>query len=87
MTAATDRQSDYISIARQATRDLWNAINTLESMQHEWNALDYTNTLTEFTGANDGLDASDISDVVFTTTDAIRSLLDTGHATNLAKLL
>ncbi len=87
MSASTDRQSDYISIARQATRDLWHALNTLESMQHEWTALDYTNTLTEFTGSNEGLSAGDISDVVFTTTDAIRALLDTGHATNLAKLL
>ena len=87
MSASSDRESDFVSIARQATRDLWNAINTLESMQHEWTALDYTNTLTEFVGANEGLDADDISDVVFTTTDAIRSLLDTSHATNLAKLL
>ena len=88
MSAATDRQSDYISTARQATRDLWNALNTLESLQNEWDALDYTNTLEEFAGANDGLTAADVSAVVFTATDAVRNLLVTGfYSTSLAKLL
>lgn len=39
------RQQDYISIARQQATALWNAVNTLEGLQKEWNALDYSNTL------------------------------------------
>lgn len=81
------RQQDYISIARQQATALWNAINTLEGLQKEWNALDYSNTLAAGEGENDNLVRADIGAVVFDTTDAIRTLLNTGHATNLAKLL
>ena len=81
------RQQDYISIARQQAQQLWNAVNTLESLQKEWNALDYGNTLEAGAGENDKLVRADIGAVIFATTDAIRDLLNTGHATNLAKLL
>ncbi len=87
MSASTDRQSDFISTARQATRDLWNAWLALKGLQPEWNALSYSTTLEEFAGANDGLAAADIGAVIFDTANAITTLLDTGHATNLAKLL
>lgn len=87
MSASSDRQSDYISTARQATRDLWNAWLSLKGLQPEWNALNYSETLAEFAGANDGLAAADVGAVVFDTANAIETLFNTGHATNLAKLL
>lgn len=87
MSASADRESDYISTARQAARDFWNAWLALKGLQPEWNALDYSENLTEFVGANDGLAAADVGAVVFDTADAVETLLNTGHATNLAKLL
>lgn len=81
------RSQDYISIARQQAAALWNAVNVLEGLQKEWTALDYGTTLEAGTGDNDKLVRADIGAVVFATTDAIRDLLNTGHATNLAKLL
>jgi len=68
---------------------LWDALNDLKALQREWTALDYMNTLSEdaFQGENAGLDASAIAAIVFTTTDALLALLDTGHGTNLARLL
>jgi len=84
----TARQSDFISTARDKARQLWEAIYDLKTMQAEWNALDYANTLLAFEGSNSELDAADIGAVVFGTTDAILTdVLAVGHATNLAKLL
>ena len=81
------RQSDYISEVRQTNRQLWEAINKLVSLQREWNALDYSSALEEFAGENDRLLRADISAVVFDTVDAFVDLLNTGHATNVARLL
>ena len=83
------RQIDYVTQVRIATRKLWDALNDLKALQREWTALDYMNTLSEdaFQGENAGLDASAIAAIVFTTTDALLALLDTGHGTNLARLL
>ena len=81
------RQSDYISEARAANRQVWEGINTLKSLQREYNALDYGNTLPDGSGENDGITKSEVGAVVFGTANAMVSLLDTGHATNMAKLL
>ena len=83
------RQSGFVTEARQATRELWLALQKLEAMQREWNALDYSNTLTEaaFGGENAPVTAQNVSDVIFTTTNAIRAVLDAGNGTNLARLL
>lgn len=83
------RQSDFVTLARQEDRAIWNALNALEALQREWNALDYGNTLTEdaFAGANAGLDTAAVGAVVFATADALRAVLNTGHATNMARLL
>ncbi len=81
------RQSDYISEARQLTRQLWDAINGLVVLQREWSALDYLNTLDTFEGANQSLDADDVGAVVFDTANAFVTVLNAGHATNLSKLL
>lgn len=81
------RESDYITQVRALTRDLWEAINGLQALQREWTALDYGTTLDDGVNENAGIVRADVGAVVFDTTDAISDLLDTGHATNLAKLL
>jgi hypothetical protein len=83
------RQSGFVTEARQAARQFWQAHQTLEKLQAEWNALDYGTTLEEaaFGGENAPLSAADVGAVVFATADAVRGLLGAGHATNLAKLL
>jgi len=86
------RQSDFVTLARQETRNLWNAWLELKSMQEEWNALDYANTLGDeddaFAGENEGLSASEVGAVIFDTANAIDTeVMDAGHATNMAKLL
>lgn len=81
------RESDYISEARQANRELWNAINTLVSLQREWNALNYSQELTDFQGENEGLTGAQVGAVVFDSANAFVTVLNAGHATNMAKLL
>lgn len=88
---ATDaRKSDYITLAREAARNLWEAQQTLLTLQAEWNAQDYGNTMTvdDFEGDNAGLTTAQIGAVVFDTANAIKtSVLDIGHATNLTNVL
>lgn len=86
------RKADFVSEARQAARQLWEAINTLKAMQREWNALDYGTTLddegdTAFIGEHEGLTPAAVGAVVFDTANAVEGVLNAGHATNLAKLL
>ena len=81
------RQSDYISEARAANRQVWEGINTLKSLQREYNALDYGNTLPDGSGENEGISKAEVGAVIFDTANALVALLDTGHATNMAKLL
>ena len=81
------RQSDYISEARAANRQVWEGINTLKSLQREYNALDYGNTLPDGSGENEGISKAEVGAVVFDTANALVTLLDAGQATNMAKLL
>ena len=81
------RQADYISEARAANRQVWDGINALKALQREYNALDYGNTLPDGSGENDGITKAEVGAVVFDTANALVTLLDAGHATNMAKLL
>ena len=81
------RQADYISEARAANRKVWDGINALKSLQREYNALDYGNTLPDGAGENEGISKAEVGAVIFDTANALVALLDTGHATNMAKLL
>ena len=56
-------------------------------MQTEWNAQDYGANLEDGTGENTGIAAADVGSVVFATMDAVKVLMDAGHATNLTNLL
>ena len=82
------RESDYVTLARAAVAALWQAMHDLLTMQDEWNALDYGNTLDDGTGNNAGITKSMVGAAVFDTANEIKTrILQTGHATNLAKLL
>ena len=85
--ASDTRGSDYITLARQYNRQIWEAINNLKSLQREWNALDYGSTLDAGIGANAGILPAEVGSVVFDTADAMIAVLDAGHATNMSKLL
>ena len=81
------RQSDYISEARAANRQVWDGINVLKALQREYSALDYGNTLPDGSRENEGISKAEVGAVIFDTANALVALLDTGHATNMAKLL
>lgn len=81
------REQDFITEARQHARNLLNAQLALESLQTEYNALDYGTTLDDGEGDNTGITKTMVGAVVFDTANAIRAVLAAGHATNLAKLL
>lgn len=81
------RPQDYITLVRQANRNVWDGINTLVALQREWNALDYGRTLPEGEGDNTGIVSAEIGAVAFDTANALVAVLNAGHATNMAKLL
>lgn len=85
--STTSRQQQYINEARMETRNFWNAYQNLLSMQAEWNAQDYGTTLQPGEAQNSGIDRDDVGAVVFATMDAIKTLLATGHATNITNML
>lgn len=83
-----NRDEEYVRIARQKAIQLWNAYQDLKAMQDEWNAQDYGNTLTiDPDGNNADIAPADVGAVVFATADAIKVVMDAGHATNVTKLL
>ena len=81
------RGSDFITLARQHNKNIWDGINALVALQREWNALDYGNTLEDDEGGNAGYTALEVGAVVFDTANAMVAVLGAGHATNMAKLL
>jgi hypothetical protein len=81
------RSNDYISAVRTLNKQIWDGIHALKAAQAEWLALDYTNTLEDGTGANEGYTSEEIGAVVNTTADALIALLAEGHGTNMSKLL
>jgi hypothetical protein len=81
------RQQDYYTLARNHNKAIWDGINALVSLQREWTALDYGNTLEPGAGANEGLTDTEVGAVVFDTANAMVAVLNAGHATNMARLL
>ena len=81
------REQDFITLARQQNKAIWDGINALVAMQREWNALDYGNTLADGLGENADYTAAEVGAVVFDTANAFVAVLAAGHATNMAKLL
>lgn len=77
-----DRDAAFVAEAKTANRQIWEGINKLVSLQREWAALDYANTLDV-----EGVVAAEVGAVVFDTATALVGVLNAGHATNMAKLL
>lgn len=85
---SVEREKQFITEARSHVKELWEAYHALKALQTEWNALDYGTTLDAGSGANEGITKDMVGSAVFATTDEIKlRIFDTGHATNLAKLL
>ena len=82
-----NRQQDYMTLAKQHNKAVWDGINALVALQREWNALDYGNTLPDGEGFNEGIVRSEVGAVVFDTANAMVAVLSAGNATNMAKLL
>lgn len=82
----TANESVYAN-TRQAATELWHALAKLKALQPQWNALDLGNTLPPGTGADQGITAAQLGAVIFDTADAITVVMNSGHATNVAKLL
>lgn len=83
------RKNDYVAETRSEVRQLVAALDRLRSKQIEWNANNYGETLTDddLIGVADGLHPSDIGAVIFDTVDALDAVLESGHASNLYRLL
>jgi hypothetical protein len=81
------RQSDYITTVRNANRKLWDAVNELQALQREYNALDYGSTLADGEAQHAGITKTMVGAVVFDSANAFGAVLAAGHATNMAKLL
>lgn len=86
------RGNQYITEVRKHTKALWLAWEGLMEAQREWNALDYGNTLPDggpgpFPDDNTGITRDEVGAVVFDTANAIKTVMDAGNATNVAKLL
>ena len=90
LTAQASKVFDQINIwlvKNQRYGYLPDAPNTPPIDPKEWNALDYGTTLDAGEGENAGIVRADVGAVVFGTADALRTVLNSGHATNMAKLL
>lgn len=85
--ALPSRESDYVTTVRESARKVWNGYLELKAAQSEWNAQDYGNTLDTFEGENAGLSSGNVGSAVFATADALTTLFNSGHATNLTNLL
>jgi hypothetical protein len=81
------READFITEVRALNKQIWDGIHGLKARQSEWNALDYSSTLDDGSGENEGITKAEVGAVLFDSTDAMVTLLGQGHATNLAKLL
>jgi hypothetical protein len=81
------RGNNFITEVRNANKQVWDGINNLVELQREWNALDYGSTLANGVGSNEGIAASFVGAVAFDSANAFVTVLNAGHATNMAKLL
>lgn len=81
------REQDYITEARTAARKIWDGVNELLTLQKEWNAKAYGDTLPDGAGANAPVTKAEIGAAVFDTANTIEAAIQGGHRTNLARLL
>lgn len=77
----------FYNNVRGANRQIWDGIHALLTLQAQHAAGDYGNTLPDGTGENAGLTKTEVGAVCFATADALKTVLNAGHATNMEKLL
>jgi len=83
------RQKQYYIDTIIANRKIWQGINELQALKKEGDAMDLGNTLPD--GEQDidleHVTAAQLLSVVYSTSDALQAVLNSGHATNMARLL
>lgn len=83
----SDGKQAYIRDKRAGAKMILDGLNILKGGQPEWNYNDYGNTLEDGAGDNLGVTATQVGAAVFATADAIETLLESGHGSNLAALI
>ena len=83
----SSQHQQFYDAVRTANQNVWQSLHDLLTLQSQWDALDYSNTLTDGEGAHLGITKTELGAVTFATADAMKAVLDAGHATNMAKLL
>ena len=81
-----DKNSDFITRARQAAAGVLDALAKLDGMRQEWDSL-YNATVAakDFDGTNAEIAPEELT-AMFTTQAAFKKLMDEGHRTNLLKV-
>jgi hypothetical protein len=82
-----NRKSDFISEFRGGVDRFLKAMDELRALRHEYDALDYGNSITDpdFAGSNEGVTRQGLLDAV-SSVAAVDTLLGQGHATNLYRV-
>lgn len=85
--ATNNQMRDHITRVREAASSLLDAIDKLDALRTEWDYAALGSTMPTDLAAlgHDGLARDDIA-AAYTTAAAVRSLLDSGHGTNLVKV-
>jgi hypothetical protein len=84
------RGDTYVSDVRASVRSFWESYQHLRSCQDEWNAQDYGNTLAgqlDPAGPNADVTAVQVGSAVFDAMNAVKTVMDAGHATNITNIL
>jgi hypothetical protein len=78
------QRSDHVTMVRMEATRVLNALDGLNALRREWDALGFSSGITsaDMTGANEGITPAQVASV-YTTLDAFNSLMAAGHATNL----
>jgi hypothetical protein len=84
---ALSREDQFILEVQYAARQLWLSIHKLGILQDEWTARDFTNTLSPGVTLSNYPSVADLGAVVYDTCNALKAVLNAGHATNVTKVL
>lgn len=81
------RGDTYVSDTRASVRSFWESYLHLRSLQSEWDAQDFGNTLTAQLEINSDVTAAEVGAAIFDAMNAVKTVMDAGHATNLTNVL
>lgn len=82
-----NQSENYYNNVRNANRQIWDGLHALLALQAQHTALDYGTALPDGEDNNKGLTKVEVGAVTFDTANALKAVLNAGHATNMAKLL